>query len=322
MSFLQKKPKAMKESYHIGFTSHNEVMFRDREDHGYFINLMALRAFASETALLADAEMSNHVHLNAFTSDPVRFAGPLRMSYTKYLNYKYGRSGRLGEEGLFILKVRGINHQIALDNYTLRNALHHGAASNAWGYEWCSTREMFAEELGRRPSKDLITDRSIMKACLPRHSSFPEDWVMDGEGVFLRSCFMEIRQTEQFYATPRNFLYQMNRLTDESWIRDQEKDGTGAPVRLEDIEAGYGERDIAAMLRNENGRGFRPDRMQDLDVCHLIDKQLLLTYRASSVYALTETQKRHIARTLYYDFHLPEAQIRRCLVYYGELSPS
>ena len=36
----------MKESYHICFTSHEEVMFRDEEDHGVFVNLMALRAFS------------------------------------------------------------------------------------------------------------------------------------------------------------------------------------------------------------------------------------------------------------------------------------
>lgn len=50
----------MKESYHICFTSHDEVMFRDEEDHGMFINLMALRGFALDTELMVDAEMSTH----------------------------------------------------------------------------------------------------------------------------------------------------------------------------------------------------------------------------------------------------------------------
>ena len=305
----------MKESYHICFTSHNEVLFRDREDHGYFINLMALRGFASETALLADAEMSNHIHLNVFTDNPADFGGRLRMSYTKYLNHKYGRKGRMGEPGLYILKVKGVNHQIALDNYILRNGLHHGAASNAWGYPWCSARAMFAEDFGYPPPRETIRERHIMNTLLPRHSEYPDSWVMDGEGVFLRNSFMEIRQVEQFYVTPRNFLFQMNRLTDESWDRDQEKDGTGRPVRLADVEVGWTESDIAAMLRNENGRCFRPDRMQDLDVCQLIDKQLLPKYRVCSVYGLEDSQKRQIARILYHEYHLPEQQICRCLVY-------
>ena len=308
----------MKDSFHIDFTSHDEVMFRDREDHGMFINLMALRAFGMETQLYADAEMSNHVHINAFTAEPVKFGSALRMSYTKYYNRKYGRSGRLGETGLFVLRIKGINHQVVAMNYILRNALHHGAAASAFGYEWCSTRDIFAVETGCQKTKDTITDRKIIESFLPRHSEFPDTYIMNGEGIFLRSSFMEIRQVEQFYVTPRNFLYQMNRLTDESWDRDQEKDNTGAAIQLKDIEAGYGEKDIAAMLKNEGGRSFRPDRMQDLDVCQLIDTRLIRKYGVSSIYLLSASQKRDIYRTLLYDYHLPERQIRRCLVYYDE----
>ena len=308
----------MKESYHIDFTSHNEVMFRDREDHGTFINLMALRAFSLEAQLYADAEMSNHVHLNVFTSEPAKFGSALRMSYTRYFNRKYGRSGCLGDPGLYVLQIRGVNHQVVATNYILRNALHHGAVSCAFGYEWCAIRDIFAEDTGLSKTKDIITDRKIIESYLPRHSEFPDTYLMNGEGVFLRSSFMEIRQVEQFYVTPRNYLYQMNRLTDESWIRDQEKDETGKAIRLEDIEAGYSAQDIAAMLKNEGGRGFRPDRMQDLDVCHLIDTRLIKKYGAASVYQLNSTQKRDIYRQLLYDYHLPEKQIRRCLVYYDE----
>ena len=81
----------MKESYHICFTSHNEVMFRDPEDHGMFLNLMALRAFSMDTEVLVDAQMSTHVHLGIFSGNPQLFAASLRMSYSKYFNRKYDR---------------------------------------------------------------------------------------------------------------------------------------------------------------------------------------------------------------------------------------
>ena len=71
----------MKESYHLCFTSHDEVMFRDAEDHGMFLNILALRGFALETEVECEAEMSTHVHMNAFTAQPGRFAGQVRMSY-------------------------------------------------------------------------------------------------------------------------------------------------------------------------------------------------------------------------------------------------
>lgn len=73
-------------------------MFRDEEDHGMMLNLMALRAFSADTEILVDAEMSTHVHQNVFTDRPMEYASALRMSYTKYFNRKYGRDGRMGEK--------------------------------------------------------------------------------------------------------------------------------------------------------------------------------------------------------------------------------
>lgn len=301
----------MKESYHICYTSHNEVMFRDREDHGMFVNLMALEAWRMKTEILTDAEMSTHIHQNVFTADPVPYGARLRMSYTKYFNRKYDRKGRMGEPGIFTLKVQGLNHQITLNNYVLRNGQHHNASQTAFGYAFCSIREQFSAELGYTAPSPAITSRSTMRALLPQHADFPDWFVMDENGVFLRSSFMEIRQVELFYVSPRNYLFQMNRLTDESWIKDQEKDRTGQPIRIQDVEKSFGEKDIAQMLNNEHGRNFRRDRMQDLDVCQLIDTQLLPGCGVSSIYQLSASKKQELARL--HEFSLPEVQIRRCL---------
>ena len=303
----------MKESYHICFTSHREVMFRDEEDHGMMVNLMALRAFASDTEVVVDAEMSTHVHQNVFTNRPMAYASSLRMSYTKYFNHKYGRKGRLGEKYSYLLKVEGFNHQMVLQNYILRNGLHHSAAATALGYKYCAARDLFVEDIGLLPESPVSYSRAEMASFLPRHSEFPDHYRMNAEGVFVRRSFMEIRRAEQFYATPRNFLYQMNRLTDENWIREQDSDHTGKPITLDMLEPGY-ENSITQLLKNENGRQFSRSRLQDMDVCRLIDHDLLPGHGASSVYQLTDSQKQRIARQLQYEYHLPEAQIKRCLV--------
>ena len=125
---------------------------------------------------------------------------------------------------------------------------------------------------------------------------------------------MEIRRLEQFYVSPRNFVYQMNRLTDETWLQEQLKDGTGKPITLADVEPGLDDKSIAELLNNENARNFSRSRMQDLDVCRLIDRELLPGTGATSVYRLTDTQRSRIYRTLQNEFHLPDRQIRRCLV--------
>ena len=303
----------MKESYHICFTSHDEVMFRDREDHGMFVNLMALRAFSHDTEIVVDSEMSTHVHLGVFSQEPQRFSAALRMSYTKYFNRKYGREGRMGEKYTFQLKIEGHVHQMVFQSYILRNGLHHGASATALGYAFCSVRDLFVEDIGLVPEKAVPLSRAVMRSYLPRHAEFPDQYQMNEHGVFTRRSFMELRRAEQYYGSPRNFLYQMNRLTDESWSREQLSDATGAPLTIGDIER-TDEKSIAQMLKNESGRYFSRTRMQDLDVCRLIDKDLLPSYGVPSVYLLNDSQKRQIARLLYHEFHLPEHQIRRCVV--------
>lgn len=302
----------MKESYHICFTSHDEVMFRDEEDHGVFVNLMALRAFATDTEILADAEMSTHVHADIFTENPSPFAGTLRMSYTKYFNGKYGRKGRMGQKYTFSLKIDGYYHQQVALSYILRNGLHHGAAPTALGYPYCSVREMFAKDIGLSSEKAAPLSRSQMAAFLPRYSEFPDHWQMNADGILLRSSFLELRRAEQYYGSARNYLYQMNRLTDESWKQDQIQDGTGQPVTLSMLERAD-EQTIAQMLNNEHGRNFQHSRLQDPDVCRLIDNELLPSLGVRSVYLLTENQRQRLSMQLLHEFHLPEHQIRRCL---------
>ena len=304
----------MKESYSICFTSHGEVMFRDEADHGMFINILALEGYKTGSEILSDAEMSNHVHINAFTRQPMDFARRTRMAYTKYFNGKYGRKGRMGEKGTYVLRADGFNHQQVLSNYIFRNGLHHCAAATAFGYPFSSIHEMFASDLGWIPQPAVYTSRADIVTFLPRFADFPDSYEMDEHGVFLRRNFMEIRRVEQYYATPRNFLYQMNRLTDESWIEEQKRDGTGTPITLADVEPGLDKKSIAELLNNEYGRNFSRSRLQDLDVCRLIDRDFLPGYGVPSVYFLTESQKKRIARTLQYDYHLPEKQIQRCLV--------
>ena len=203
----------VKESYHICFTSHDEVMFRDEEDHGMFVNLLALRAYAEDADIIVDAEMSTHAHLNAFTNKPQHLASNLRMPYTRYLNRKYGREGRLGQKYTFVLKISGDVHQMILQNYILRNGLHHCAAATAFGYEFCSVRDLFAEDICLLREQPVAWSRSEIASFLPRHSEFPDEFQMNEKGVFIRRSFMEIRLAERYYGSPRNYLYQMNRLS-------------------------------------------------------------------------------------------------------------
>jgi hypothetical protein len=274
---------------------------------------MAIEGYRTESEILSDAEMSNHVHVNAFTRVPMVFAARTRMAYTKYFNRKYGRKGRMGEKGTYVLKVNGFNHQLVLSNYILRNGLHHCAAATAFGYPFSSVHELFAEDLGWALVPAVFTKREDIAGFLPRFADFPDSYQMDGKGVFLRRSFMEIRRVEQYYASPRNFLFQMNRLTDETWMEEQKKDGTGKPLTLADIEPGLDEKAIAQLLNNEHGETLvEPVAGSGRLPAHRQGTASRLW--VPSVYFLSASQKNRIAATLQNEFHLPEKQIRRCLV--------
>ena len=171
---------------------------------------------------------------------------------------------------------------------------------------------MFSNDICFQTEKAVPMSRADIASYLPRHSEFPDEYQMNEHGVFVRRSFMELRRAEQFYGSPRNYLYQMNRLTDESWSREQDGDCTGKPLTLADIEQADAP-SVAQMLKNETGRNFSRTRLQDLDVCRLIDKDFLPRFGVSSIYRLTDTQKKRIARALFYDYRLPDHQIRRCL---------
>ena len=302
----------MKQIYHSVITSHDEVMFRSPRDVGIFINLLALHAFRDNVDILADAEMSTHAHLGLFAEKPAEFMWKLRVSYDKIFNALYYRQGRLGEKGAYITPLIGRNHICTGLSYVGRNGLHHGQASTAFGYPHCSANALFAKERGILLPKGLISLRSDIQSIIPRRYDFPDTYVMNSDGVFERTSFMSLQMVEAYYGSARNYLYQMNRLSGDDWVTEQEKDGNGlAPIRITDIEPLD---TLESMLRNESGRDYRPDRPTDMDICHIIDNEYVPRFNASSVYHLTESQKQYTFKELKYERHLPEKQIRRCLI--------
>lgn len=305
----------MRNLYHLCVASHNEVLFRDESDFLAFTNLMALAAYKTNEELLADALMSTHYHLAVMSHDPAPFISSLRHSYGRYFNYKYNRTGRLGPKGFFQTRIDGMKHRNAALSYILRNGLHHAQSPTPFGYRHCTINSVFNKEMGRSKERHLITSRSEIATYLPRHAVFPDHYVMNEDGVFLRESFMEIPQLELLFVTPRGFLYQMNRLSDEVWQKEQlEENPNEPPVTLNTIERPFDKKSVLSMLECEKGFKYDASKMNDVAVCNIIDNQLIRRYKKASVYALDETQKNKIAQVLKNDFRIPQYQINRCLV--------
>lgn len=309
----------MKNIFHVCFTSHKEVPFRSDRDMDMFFNYMSIAAFKSETDIIVDATMSTHQHCAIFCEDPFKWVRNVKAAYSQFFNRKYSRSGQLGDKGFFFLLLEGFIHvEIALA-YILRNILHHGQATTAFGTQHSTIHSLFAKDMGWPKDAGLITDKNVMRSCFNRRTEIPDNYVMNSAGIFVRESVEQIQQAEAYFVSPKNFLLDMNRATKEEWLSRQDRDDVKAErITIGSIEPNVSEREAAALLANESGRNARRG-LGDMAVCDLIDNIYLPHFRKSSVYQLSEDQKDLIAKELIHDHKVRYAQINRCLYFYDKL---
>ena len=167
-------------------------------------------------------------------------------------------------------------------------------------------------EMGKTPSHQFLPRKSFYR-YIGKRAEYPDTYKMNESGLFIRESVLDIPQVENMFGTPRAFDYFMGRKTSEEWTKEQLKDNNDRPpVTLEVIEHGVNLNYSAQMLSFENGKAdYR--KMSDIDLCHIIDHEILPKLGKQSVYHLTVSEKHRIAEMLYRRFHSEEAQIRRCL---------
>ena len=302
----------MKKTYHLCLSSEGEVMFRSRADFIRGINCLCLAAHYTEAILLAYVFMSNHVHIIVRTDDPEKFMMKFRYAYNKYFNAKYHRRGRLGEDQFFKTELEGLYHLLTAIAYVLRNPVHHGICATPFGYEFSSIRGMFRTEFGWQTAEGILPRKSAYQ-FIPSRSVLPERYQMYSEGMILPETVIDAQDIEHQFSTARSFLYYMNRLSGEEWIREQQQDQTGFPaITLESIEEGVRFHDLNTMLRNEHGRANYA-AMTDLMLCNEIDNTILPGYGISSVYELTIEQRENMVGYLRRRYSVPVPQAKRCL---------
>lgn len=315
-----KKREKMLKTYHLCYTSHKEVMYRNAEDMNRSFNCLCSALYKTGSRCLAENDLPNHHHGCYETDCPEELVGIKRHAYTCYFNEKYDRKGPLGDPGYYSLEIQGLQHLLAALSYTLKNTVHHGFTATPFEWPYCSANAYFRKELGKIYVPDLLLTPAQIKAALPKRAQFNPKWKMGVEGVFLRESVIEVSVVENLYATPKAFNYLVTRLSGDDWSREQETDGNGRPpITLQNFEALVLQREpaheqsVADMLRNEKARSASL-RLNDLQLCEVIDNQFIPRYQAPSVYQLSTRQKNAIAGEIYRRRLASEAQIRRCLV--------
>jgi len=277
-------------------------MFRNEEDFFYAFNCFANALLTTESRGLADGELTTHAHYEVQTDCREEFTRRCRYPYGCYFNGKYGRKGRLGDKHVFYTQLRDVSRITTCASYINRQGLHHGLTSNPFEYPYCSSNVIFMNELGKQPPVQLLPDRLRYKH-LPRTAEVPMSVRMDVNGQLLREDVIDTHYVEELYVTSRNYLYQMNRISDEIW-RNEQVNGCRdePPVTLETMETGIDDFNLAQMLINEKGR-VRKDVIQDIELCNIIDRHyvpmILDRDEDVSVYDLPMSGRRDLGNMLY-----------------------
>lgn len=302
----------MKKTYHLCWSSGNGLLFRSKEDFVRGINCLCLAACLTNSSLLAYAFMSNHVHICIRTESLEAFIKKFRYPYTRYFNAKYQKKGTLGEKRFFCLEINGLHHLLTAIAYILRNPMHHGVTGTPFGYRFSSIRAMFRKDMGWEDESILLPEKSEYQH-LPCHHTLPSHFKMDCSGMILPECSIDVTDIEHQFSTARTFLYYMNRLSGEKWTEEQQQDQNSyPPITLKDIEKGIKYQDTRTMLGNEHGRS-NYNALTDLELCQEIDNEILPQLKKITIYELSDAEKSDIRTFLIGKYHLPIAQINRCL---------
>lgn len=303
----------MKKVYHYCLSSPDEVIFRSEEDFIRGFNFYALALMRTESVSLADVFMSNHVHFIIETKDITAFSFAFRHSLAKSLNYKYGRKGTIGERNAFYQEICGSRHLMAAISYVLRNPVHHGITPLPFWYRYSSANIIFKEQLGHSFLNNVQFKKGTKK-FLPKNWALPPNLRIDSSGMLIREQFSAVNQVELIYVTPRNFIFQMTRVTDSNWAAEQEEDKNDtSPVTLANFEKSFSTDAYETMLYNEKGRSdYR--KIQDTELCSKIDTLVKTLCKKRSVYFLTPDEKLRISKNLTRKKHIPHTQLQRCLL--------
>lgn len=302
-------------NYHLDFTSHKEVLFRNEQDMNNWFNCFCSALYKTDSVCYVDCALSDHHHSCCRTKKPGELIRICRDAYAKVFNNKYSRKGPLGEKGVYIVEIQGINHLLAELSYTLRNPVHHGVTGSPFEYKYSSANCYFRKELGKIIDQPLLLSADQIKKVLSPRAEFDSKWKMGVDGVFLRESVVDIAAVETTFGTAKAFNYYLGRKSSEEWAREQAEDnGNEGVITLESFERHFvnSAESVAKMLRNENSRA-RLFRIGDLELCTLIDKEYAPRYGCNSVYQLTTAQKNLIANELYAKYKAGVSQIKRCL---------
>lgn len=311
LAVVNQNTNSMKNSYyHICVASEFEIMFRSESDYQRAFNCLALAVNETNSVLLADSIMSNHIHFCVQTDSPQVLVSKFRISYQRYFNHKYHRTGLLGDEQATIVELDSPTHCLVAITYVLRNPLHHGVTVTPFEYTYSSVKCYFRKELGNPLNINSLSAKKG-KANIAHCSQLPNDYLVEPSGQICRDSVIDARHVEHLFGSPQDFLINLVRSSTKKWRDKIASELNSADiVSLESIE--NNRESLRKLEENERGQ-FNVTAYSDQLLCEMIDNELLAGIGKESVYQLYLDEKVAIARHLMLKFKASVPQMARCL---------
>jgi putative transposase len=130
--------------HHVTQRGNNrEQVFFDDQDRRTYLDYLNKYAIKYQIDIWAYCLMSSHIHMLAVPQVPESLAfgiGLVNQNYTRYINRKYLRSGRVWQNRFFSCIVDTDEHLWAVARYIENNPVKAVMVADALGYKWSSAK--------------------------------------------------------------------------------------------------------------------------------------------------------------------------------------
>ncbi len=298
---------------HLCFTSKHEVLCRNPRDYKMMISRIAQSAAYNDTGVLAYAVMSNHVHIIVQTDKEAAFIKTLRSSYTQSFNYIYKRKGKLGDRRFYRLELEGIQHQQDAITYVLQNPWHHKVSDNPFDDPYSSMNLYYRRNHLELPP--YSAERHKNKRLINRNVGISAHVEYGPSGMIAPGSFLELRMVENIFGTYTSFYMMTHRKNYKEWKDRQLQESRSSPsVNFQSVEPLLDKEQIQAIEENPY-RWRKGKNLTDMDLCHIIDTEILHKYQCETYTQLQPHNKKTILAALLskYPYQITEEQILRCI---------
>lgn len=261
------------------------VIFQEREDYIYGMNLIALCAatYKTEMKILTFQLMSNHIHLVVACKEEAidEFFSFLAKKLHRYL----AASKRAKVMHGFIcnkFKIGDLKYLQAVITYVNRNGFLTSRNYTPFSYEWGANRYFFnnTNETEQKQGIDEVSIETKRKIFRTREVSFPKKYYFSKEYIS-PACYCHLHTAEGIFRDAAQYFHLVSRQVESYTIIAQE---LGDRITYTDEEI------YSAII----------------SICKK-------KYDSQNPTTLPKEQKIELAKTMHYDFNANNKQIKRIL---------